>query len=675
VPIEIAPNRVEFSELSGGFSPDTPEASIPTNASPDMLNLLLEHGGMSPEVRKGYERLSAGRSSLTTHSLRNLFYYETINDGTRSRYLIAIMSDGTSSANNVQVWAYDLLNDTFTRVDNVGRTWTNPNSPHWSVVVSGTYYGGVRGDAIYRWHPIDGWSDDPTANDTLDTWVDAINDGVDTASEKGRDYAFKERQKVAFDGEEYSALRDIRYDKWASDEQYHVGDRVSRKHVWASTSSYWKSFVCIVSHKASTEFNAPGTGTGWRTFWKKVRLDNILDEDGELNDPWTLAGNGVKSSVGIFYGDRMMVRRDNENERSFIQYSQPLTTSTQDKHQKIADIVWDPKAWAAVDTIDHEGGGFFPVSPGRGDAIRDVYAMGNYLVIAKRWSTHVLSGRAEANWSQRPVGPLGVVALHNMAELDGIVYGLSHTGTLWMTDGTNQKEVPGAEKAREFIKERIDRLLQTTPEDDDERWMPTVWAYDRRVWISLPDTFSAGSPDDITMVYDPLTESWWKLALPILAATTGAADRAERMWFSTPRRSGNATIFQYADDPGDLVYTDDDPLGGATPLTTAIPWRYRTGWVQFGSARNERRIRRAWALVKTAVTVTIKGYRNFNTTNVYSVSRSASADGTSHVEGKTLGRAVRATALEVSGTAATGGPAIVGFGMDTEPIRTRFHRN
>jgi hypothetical protein len=302
--------------------------------------------------------------------------------------------------------------------------------------------------------------------------------------------------------------------------------------------------------------------------------------------------------------------------------------------------------------------------------------MGNYLVVAKRWGSWVLAGRSEDSWSVRKLGSYGVVALNCLTELDGLAYGLSHTGTLWVSDGTSQREVEGYEKAREFIKERIDRLLQVVPAEDDEHWMPQIWEYDSKVFIALPDTEGAGTPDDITLVYDPRTKSWWKTDMPILTATVGAKKRARRMWFATAHRGGAPCIFEYGDDPGDLVYTDDDPQGGASTATDAIPWRYRSAWFQFGLFRMERRVRRAWVLMKTAVSVTVKGFRDFDTDAEYTQTRGATAgEIATYIEGEALGRAAHATALEVSGTAATGGPAIMGFGVDTEPIRERFHRN
>lgn len=673
MPIEVAPNRIDLVQLDGGYHPDTPESAVPLNASPDMSNLLLEHGGMTPEVRKGYARLSAGRSSLTAHTLRNITYYDNLYGGVRSRLLMCVMSDGTSSQNNVQIWAYDLLNDTFERVDTAGWTWESPDAPHWGLVVDGTFYGGVRGDAIYSYHSTLGWTADPTKNTDLPTWVDENNDDVDTSTELANDFAYGRGRRVIYDDEEYATTRSIRYEKWNIDAEYRKGDLVSRRHVWGSTSGYWKSFEARRDHNSATN-NAPGTADSWRSYWKKVRLPDILDEELELNDGWTFAGNGVKGSVGVFYGDRMMIRRDNEETRSFVQYSAPLAPQKESKKKAIRLAHFDPTDWKAVDDINGEGGGYFPVETGQGDAIRSMRPMGNYLIISKRWSTHVVSGRSEQTWSQRKLGNLGVVGLNSLCELDGVVYGLAPTGALWVTDGTAQREVDGSEKAREFIKERIDRLVAVTPTDDDEKWMPTLFAYLGRLWVSLPDTPAAGTPDDITMVYDPATQSWWKLALPILAATVGAGEKAERLWFSTPKRSGNATIYQYADDPGSLVFTDDDPEGGASTLTTAIPWHFKTAWIQFGAVQQDRRIRRMWALVKTAVSVTVTGYRNFLSSSAYSVTRSADSGNTSFVEGKHMADS-HAIALKVAGTAATGGPSVIGVGVDTQPRRTRFHRN
>jgi hypothetical protein len=90
----------------------------------------------------------------------------------------------------------------------------------------------------------------------------------------------------------------------------------------------------------------------------------------------------------------------------------------------------------------------------------------------------------------------------------------------------------------------------------------------------------------------------------------------------------------------------------------------------------QRRIRRTWALVKSAVSVTLEGFQNFESSSVWSRTDTVeSGQGTTHFEGKSVGHPVSAFALKVSGTAATGGPAIIGYGVDTQPIRKRFRRN
>jgi hypothetical protein len=80
--------------------------------------------------------------------------------------------------------------------------------------------------------------------------------------------------------------------------------------------------------------------------------------------------------------------------------------------------------------------------------------------------------------------------------------------------------------------------------------------------------------------------------------------------------------------------------------------------------------------VKSAVSVTLEGFQNFESSSVWSRTDTVeSGQGTTHFEGKSVGHPVSSFALKVSGTAATGGPAIIGYGVDTQPIRKRFRRN
>ena len=121
--IEVMPNRIELSDLTGGYAPDPEEASLPLDSSPDMLNLLLDPGSGALELRKGFSRLASGRinSLAASHWIRHANYYETIVSGARKRYVVCVLTNGTNaSANNVQIWVYDFAADTFTRVDTAG---------------------------------------------------------------------------------------------------------------------------------------------------------------------------------------------------------------------------------------------------------------------------------------------------------------------------------------------------------------------------------------------------------------------------------------------------------------------------------------------------------------------------------------------------------------------------
>lgn len=666
MPITPVPNRIELSNFIGGYNPDASEAAVGVNESPDLSNLLLDRASGHPVARTGYARLPASFASApTTHWIRHLNYFERISSGQRERWLVAILSDGTDTMDNIQVWVYSLDNDTFERVDTVGRTWSHSKTEHWASAIEGIFYGGTRGEPMYSWSPDAGWEPDAAANN-VKTFVDAIDDAVDTATEYAKDYAFKKGTKVLYQSDYYQTNESIRYDTWDNDNGYSPGDLVSRKTTWDVTSSYWKSFKCIKRHQSSVVVTYPGTGTDWKLYWKKVKIGLPQNDDGDTDASWFFLPLAAKTSVGIFYGQRLWLRRDDEDDWSRLQYSAPLKP---EKDQDIADLRFDPSDWAAHDDIDGDGGGWLPqLSQQRGDAIRALSVINQMLVIAMRWETHVLVGTDESQWTIRRVGDYGCTGPQAIAELAGVIYMLAPAGTLVMTDGTSVREVPGAEKVRKFLKARLDELLVG---EDVRNWQPTLTAYDHKLWITLPTNPDGADVGSITVVYDPEAQSFWLTDLPVLDIAVGPQMRADRMFFSTPYEGsgGKPTIFKYADDPGDEIYTDDDPNGGGV-VTTAIPWNFRSSWFQFGAAHRERRIRRAWALLDTDADVTVDEFRDFVTSPETTVTRTATNTG--FREGKALDGTVHAIAIEASGAAA---PAtLLGFGIDTEPIRTRFHR-
>lgn len=691
----VQPNRIEQTDFSGGWAPDPPEAAIPENASSDVMNLLPDPGSGVPTLRKGFERLAASfqgpGSALHNHWLRHLNYMEVIDGAHRHRFLICIFMNGHDDTNNnVQVWAYELKNDIFKRIDDSGRAWNRANQEHWYAIIQGVYYGGTRSDPMYSWNPeFDGgdwdpaasvWNDDPSTGDWK-TWVDDIDAGVNTNTEYGRDYAFKPRTKVFIGSKGYVNSRGIRYKAWEDGQHYSVGDRVSRHDAWGQSGSdnYWKSFRCTQGHKSDAGSFKPGDGSSDDdSHWEKIRLSNILDDDDDITEDWFFNPGAAQSRVGTFHGERLWLRRDDEDNHSRLQYSAPLRP---ERNQEIADLTFDPTDWAAVDDVDGDGGGWLDFRSGDGDAIRALLSFGNYLIVAKRWTTFVISGTNEQTWTVRVLGKGGALAPGSICEHEGLAYFLGPSGSLYVTDGTSMQEAPGTEKVRNFIKDKLDRLLLKI---DDFNWQPNLVSYGRFIWITLPDDNAA----DRTLVYDPRTGSFWQTDIPMLDVTTGANYRAQRMWFSTAYTGepGQPGIFQYLDDPGDEVYTDDDrdmAPGNINPELD-ITWRWKSPWYQFGATRNERRIRRTWALMKASrhMDVRIKGYRNFDTDTDLDLEgddanyqKNRTADGRTggeFVEGKTMPNSY-SVSIKVAGDA-NDNVALLGLGIDTEPIRTRFHR-
>lgn len=673
MPFEVAPNKIELAEVQGGYAPDALESQVPLNASPDALNVFPRAQGL--ELREGFTRLSAGRlvSLAASHWIRHANYYEVIDGGSRKRYIMCVLTNGLSAANNVRVYAYDLVNNTFTRVDTVGKNWGRSDTEHWYAIIEGVYYGGTRGEPIYSWHPTDGWNADPTLP-SADTWVNSTNPG---AGEKARNFAFKKRDQVKFGTKYYKASRDIRYDTWDNDQHYSKGDKVSRYVDAGSGDTYWHSYKCIDGHNSSSATTAPGTGATYTDFWEQIKLSNILDDESNVTEDWTENPIARKSAVGAYYGNRLFVRTDDDDNWARLQYSAPANPEVD---SDIADLDFNPTSWDPVDSFRGGGGGWFTVPfSGKGDAIRALYSYGTYLIIAGRWQSFVLAGTDEATWTLRKLGEYGAVGPQAIAELDGLVYMVGRHGYLVRTDGTQIEPVPGMEKIKKYLKQKLDTVIGS----NDANWYPTVVAHDGKIWISLP--VPAGS-DNQTLVYDPETESFWKLDIPALDMTTGELSGVSRLFFSTAisgAASQSPCLFQLKDNAGAEVWTDDDwQATSGTAATSDITWRWRSAWFQFGITRIQRRIRRVWALVsgEASSTVAVTMYRNFNpNTAVTTGSRTLGGTATydaEFVEGKVgqSGTMAHAVGVKLNGTA-NDRVGIHGVGVDTQVIRTRYKRS
>lgn len=680
--IEVSPARIEQSDLSGGYWPDPAEAAVAISASPESRNLLPMPFGNELRMRHGFTRETAGRVSAlsASHYIRALDYYEVVNSGERKRYIMAVFSNGTNaSSNNIRIYAYDLDLGTFTRVDTAAVSWPKARWDWWFATIEGTWYACTRGSTPVSWHPADGYNADPMTPTGTDTWVDSISP---SAGQVARDKAFKKGDMVLYSGTYYRTVRGIRYKSWESGQGYSRGEKVSRKTAIGGYT-YWRSYECISSHTAGST-NAPGTGADTATYWKARRLSNILDDDSVLTDDWSINPIPEKTGVGAYHGGRLFVKAGNTKDRHsmLVQYSAPAKPKRGDDFN---DLVWNATDWAPQDDIDGDGGGWFPVPfGGKGDGIRAMKSFGNYLLIYGRWQTYVLSGLNETTWTLRHLGNYGALSNGSVCELDGLVYSISRQGILTRTDGTTIEPVPGMEPIRKWLKDKIDDVLNTggdeTDAAGDQNWFVRMVAHDGFLWIALP----VPSGNRTTLVYDPRTESFWEVDLPILGLCVGEAKGVERMWFSAPITGAATevpTLFRYTDDPGSEAYTDDDwQAVSGSASTSDIAWYHRTAWFQFGTTRNERRIRRIWALVggEAAQSVVVRMYKNFvDATGSYvtTVTRTLTGQTTQQaefVEGSVANTDAHAVAIRLSGSA-NAQTSVHGVGIDTEHRRTRFH--
>lgn len=684
--ILVVPNRVEVSNFGEGFMPDSPPASVPIgNPDPGAIRTwpagLLAASNLVPDrftdtlmARDGFTQISGGTPGETYdgYSGRQLFFFEAIVSGVRKKFLIMIAVTATDNvANNGKFLVYDLTGNTW----NTYKSFTLPHVgfEHWGQAIQNKWYGGSAGIPMYSWDPNTTTFNSDAADMTgFKTWVDNVNDAITMSTQRGRDFAFKIGDRVQYNPGSgtkfYAVMRDCRFDKWDSDNVYRRGDKVSRWATWAAVTAYWKSFECILQHDPTAvgATSYPGTGATWKTYWKKVRLPAPVDPDdtadGDVVSPgWGEIVPPSKAIIGTFYGERLWLRAHDEDNWSILQYSAPLKP---EKDKVIADVVFDPTNFTPANDIDGNGGGWLFVRSGDGDAIRALMPFGNYLIIFKRWKTFVLAGTDETTWTLRPLdytrGTMGPrsVATHS----DGLVYFLDMDGKLCRTDGTSAEDAPGADKVRLYIRAKLDNMLLT---EVTQNWYPTVHSHRGYIYITL---CKSDGTLPVTLVYDPQRGSFFPTDYPMLDIATGRVSESERLWFTPavpPAAAYEPSVYYLT--PG--TYTDPTDLDPVTSTTKTIPWSMQAPWMSFGSTHNDRRIRRTFALIETALDVSIAQYRNYGTSATVTTARTASGT-TGHYEGAWIPDS-KSVSVALAGVA----PAkVYGIGVDTEPRRTRYHR-
>jgi hypothetical protein len=273
----------------------------------------------------------------------------------------------------------------------------------------------------------------------------------------------------------------------------------------------------------------------------------------------------------------------------------------------------------------------------------------------------------------RNVDPeIGTLGGRSFVVHGGLVYLLSPDGGLYVTDGTRIEPAQGSDKVRQYINDRLDAQLAT---DDTINWLPSMQVFQDFIYISL----TAEENDPITLVYHPTTGSFWPTNLPILDSCVGRVEGEQKFWFIPTSEDGLA-VYELMTDPDEATFATDIPISDPVGIPQAIAWNIRSAWIQFGTTRNERRLRKVWGFVygEDAHTVDVDTFRNFDidtplTTVTRTLGRNpAFAEFVEGLVGQT--NTMYSVAVELSGEASADF-TVYGFGVDTEPHRFgRFHR-
>lgn len=654
--IVTQPNIIEQSDFSGGYVPDQQEAAAEAKTVQDVMNLLPDNGTSALVTRPGFDRLVD--LGLSGYYIKNIFHFRWAGGiAPNENYLIVVVTNEANAVNNVQVWAVKLSDGTAARIDTAGVNWANPTKNHWGEAIQHVWYGGSPGNEVYSWDPDNGWNATANTNPNWFAVVDAIDDNVDTTQERARDFAWKGKELVTYGGDVYTPNRSIRFDTWESGHHYSEGQRVSRKTVWDTTEEYWKSFRCIKKHVAGADSDEPGTGANTATYWEKVRLGVPTNADGDTRDGWYFVPVAPGTNVAEWHADRLWLRYDEQGDKSRLLFSAPLKP---DKGMDIPDMVFDMTDFAPGNDKLGPGGGWIPVNDGaHGGVITALRSYNHQLIIWKRLATWVLTGQSEETFSLRRLASgVGCVDSHAQVEHEGLIFFLSDKG-LYVTDGTAVEPVQGGEKLAETLEARIDDMHGFNVDID-----PCLVSWEGLIYIAMP--VGDGNPAHITYVYDPANASWWVTDLPWQWMHKARHEAIPHLYFGAAATygAGRSIVYTYDEDET----TDDEGLEATGSVN--IAWNVRTSWWPFGLLREQRRIRRTWALVKGALTYTLNWFRDWDVDDTGGVDTTVTDQFPVFIEGEWFPDS-HSVAFELSGTEA---PATVyGFGVDTQPRRKRYH--
>jgi hypothetical protein len=538
--LTTAPNVIEQTDFSGGWRPDEEAAAVPPNGLLAALNLLPDVGSVVPQVRKGFKRLA---EVLQGYRIESIHPYNRLTGDKAGQYLMLVLTNHLDGVpDNVQLWSLNLATSEVKRRDTTSVAWNSADGHHYGLTINQTFFGGGPGDPMYSWNPVDGYDRNPSGQD----FPVLVNSNDPGTGQVAHNFAFLKETKVLYTDpltgiqQAYIVSAEAggvtpgrnRFKLWDDGGVHYDKDELVSHEITDGVSgkTYLRSFSARVAH-TSGPAKDPGGGAG---YWDAHDLDLPRDDEGEVTDDWDIVPIAATTNVAAWHADRMFLRYDNHTDsgESLLQYSFPLEP---DAGGDIGKFVWDPTNFSPVkdeDTGDH--GGWEPVHTGDGDKLTALLDYGYYLIIAKRRTTFVLAGLSPETWVLRKLGNVGGISSRAIAEHEGQVYILSDRG-LYVTDGTQLIEAPGAERARDWLRQAVS-WEQTQADGTVVDREVTMWSFGGYLWASVPTT-SSYQPDRV-LVYDANTKSLWLQKLAVEAAAVSRIDGVEELFFSSPTQVG-----------------------------------------------------------------------------------------------------------------------------------------
>jgi hypothetical protein len=650
MPLNIVPEFYEHDSFQAGWMPDLEPTAVPFEGLLDVNNLLPDRTTGVLETRKGVKRFSDYyKAGHKTRALHTFHQNSGQTNETGSQHLIVVASDQTDNVDNVQIYAINVATEVATRIDTAGRQWRHKHARHWGETIDNAHYGGSELDPMYCWRPnfVDGtanphpWDPDASMGHyTTKVWT------------SGTDYDYGDRVKdgdwvwVSIKSATHTASDGNRPKNGRRSDQ--IWEKVGKfVPAWATATDYVKGD--LVSYLVTGDIKFPrgllDAGEGENRYSTFVALQDHTSAAGkEPTTGYWEPYRGPVSNVAVYHGSRLFVR-DSDAGSARLFYSSPVK----------GDGFWDPTDWSSTDITKS---GAFDVKSGDGDDIRGLCSLGRNLIIAKRRSTWVLSGINPSTWRKDRVGSGGVLVHRALTEHEGLVYMFSDQGLL-VTDGAIVQEVPGADAFRDWIRDNVDMGTDTA-----NIYRIAMWTFDQKIWIALPAGEEVNR-NNVVLVFDPVTTSLWKLDLSVNAGAVSRKDRLDELFLATSN-IGGALVMQYNHPDAD----DTDDIGGAVYLPEPIAWHARTGWLTFGVGREDRRIRRLWAVFRSALKdITWKAYRQWKETPAWTLTQTTGAGPVEHIEGRVMPDS-HSVSFEFSGEAPT---SLIGLSMHTEARRKRYH--